>query len=118
MQLRHLELQDEIEISFMFRTSSRQALLLYMHDSPNSYYYVSLALVDGMLDLSVYPDISIGLSRNGDKTVMYNDTKWHSVSILVTQDKVNLHIDDYYYEKVCIYNIVYNVYHIAQRKLN
>ena len=32
-----LDLQDQIELSFMFRTSQSRALLLYMHDTPGTY---------------------------------------------------------------------------------
>ena len=34
MQLQSFDIQDQIEISFMFRTSQSRALLLYMHDTP------------------------------------------------------------------------------------
>ena len=96
MQLSSLDLNDRIEISFMFRTSQSRALLMYMHDTPGSMYYVSLALMNGLLNLNVSPTHSLGLEKdNGDKnTVTYNDAKWHSVSILIMSDQISLHIDD------------------------
>ena len=38
MQLQSFDIQDQIEISFMFRTSQSRALLLYMHDTPGMYF--------------------------------------------------------------------------------
>ena len=116
MQLQSLDLKDHIEMSFMFRTSQSRALLLYMHDSPASFYYLSLNLIDGMLNLNVFPDHSIGQSDPEGKPVYYNDTKWHSVSILVTQSVITLHIDDYEHfisnnvEQLPLLNQRYNVY--------
>jgi hypothetical protein len=95
MQLNSLDLDDRIELSFMFRTSQSRALLLYMHDTPGSFYYVSLSLVDGALNLNVFPDHSIGTTKSGEKHTYYNDTKWHSVNIMVQQSSIALHIDDY-----------------------
>ena len=96
MQLSSLDLNDRIEISFMFRTSQSRALLMYMHDTPGSVYYVSLSLMNGLLNLNVSPSHSLGLEKdNGDKnTVTYNDAQWHSVSILIMSDQISLHIDD------------------------
>ena len=96
MQLSSLDLDDRIEISFMFRTSQSRALLMYMHDTPGSMYYVSLALMNGLLTLNVSPSHSLGLEKdNGDKnTVTYNDAQWHSVSVLIMSDQISLHIDD------------------------
>ena len=95
MQLNSLDLQDRIELSFMFKTSQSRAMLLYMHDTPGSFYYVSLALVDGALNLNVFPEYSLGLVKDGEKATLYNDAKWHSVSILIQQAFISLHIDDY-----------------------
>ena len=103
IQLQSLDLKDHIEMSFMFRTSQMgKSLLLYMHDTPGSFYYVSLTLIDGMLNLNVFPEYSIGLygDKAGDKPILYNDAKWHSVSILVTQSVITLHIDDYKHFKI------------------
>ena len=66
-----------------------------MHDTPGSFYYVSLSLMDGMLNLNVFPDYSLGMGKEGEKSNLYNDSKWHSVSILIQQRLISLHIDDY-----------------------
>ena len=104
MQLNSLDLQDRIELSFMFKTSQSRALLLYMHDTPASFYYLSLSLMDGSLNLNVFPDHSLGLVKSGEKATLYNDSKWHSVSILIQQSVISLHIDDYAHFKVDVPN--------------
>lgn len=101
MQLNSLDLQDRIEISFMFRTGQSRALLLYMHDTPNNFYYVSLSLMDGALQLNVFPDYTLGQPKNNDEKInLYNDSKWHAVSILIQQSVITLHIDDFTYFKI------------------
>ena len=95
MHLNSLDLTNTIELTFMFRTNQRRALLLYMHDTPGSFYYISLILKDGSLNLNVYPDFTLASSKEGEKPTQYNDGKWHSVSILIQQSVISLHIDDY-----------------------
>ena len=53
MQLQSFDIQDQIEISFMFRTSQSRALLLYMHDTPGmgfSFNFFSSLLKTFQLD--------------------------------------------------------------------
>ena len=56
---------------------------------------MTLSLVDGMLNLNVFPEFTIGLVKEGEKATLYNDSKWHSVSILIQQSIISLAIDDY-----------------------
>ena len=101
IQLNGLDLDDHIEISFMFRTPQERALLLYMTDSPNRFYYVSLSLVTGgRLQLNVFPRNELITGSNGKVAVSYNDNKWHVVTILISQTGIQMLVDDYENEKL------------------
>ena len=95
MHLNSLDLTDTIELTFMFRTVQKRALLLYMHDTPGSFYYITLNLMDGSLILNVYPEFTLEFNDKGEKPAQFNDGKWHTVSILIQQTSISMHIDDY-----------------------
>ena len=62
-----------------------------------SFYYVTLTLMDGFLNLDVWfgSEYKLGLVKEGEKAILYNDSKWHSVSILIQPTTISLAIDDY-----------------------
>ena len=60
-----------------------------------SFYYVTLSLMDGMLNLNVFPEHTLGSVKQGEKATLYNDSKWHSVSLLIQQSMISLQVDDY-----------------------
>ena len=51
--------------------------------------------MDGLLNLDVWPEYKLGLVKEGEKAILYNDSKWHSVSILIQPTTISLAIDDY-----------------------
>ncbi len=87
-----------IELTFMFRTGQRRALLAYLQDT-NLMYFVSLSLVEGgALELRVFPQYEINTSvGESGKSTAYNDNEWHAVSIVVKQNMIQLHVDDHDY---------------------
>ena len=91
-QLRRLSLQGTFELRFMFRTGQRRGVLVYALDT-SGFYYVSLALRDGQLDLRVFPDYEIVTAV--DNT--YNDNEWHTVTVTVTNTEIQMHVDDHEY---------------------
>lgn len=79
----------------MFRTSANRGLLVYAYDSPNHFYFVSLSLMDGSLELRVFPDHVLSTANTGSKSILYNDNTWHTVTIYITKTDIHLHADDY-----------------------
>ena len=53
-----------------------------------------------MLNLNVFPEFSLGSVKQGEKPTLYNDSKWHSVSLLIQQSMISLQVDDYTHFKL------------------
>ena len=95
MQIGPVNVEDRIDISFMFKTGQNRGLLLYMSDTPGKFYYISLAIFDGALELKVFPQYEISTAEVGEKPVLYNDNLWHTATISITRDNIMLHTDDH-----------------------
>ena len=44
-------------------------------------------------------EINTATIENGGKSAAYNDNEWHTVTIVVTETMIQLHIDDHDYFK-------------------
>jgi hypothetical protein len=96
-----------LELSLMFRTGHKRGLLLYMADVPNRYYFLSLAMVDGGLELRVFPEYEVNTARVAaavSKPATYNDNRWHTVSVYITETRIQFHVDDNEYMSINIAN--------------
>ncbi len=101
VQLKPRRLSGSLELSFMFKTGQKRGLLLYGIDS-SEYYYVSLSLVDGALELRIFPDVEIS-SAAGEgviKAALFNDNEWHTVSLFIAPTNIQLHVDDHNYYRL------------------
>jgi hypothetical protein len=100
----HLEsaeaLPGNLELSFLFKTGGLRGMLFYLQDA-NEFYYISLSLVKGgAIELRVFPQYEINTSTGeGGKSTVYNDNKWHTVTVVITQSMIQLHTDDHDYFK-------------------
>ncbi len=56
---------------------------------------MSLSLIRGVLQLNVFPRNEIATERGSDKPTLYNDNKWHTVTVLVSESSIQLLVDDY-----------------------
>ena len=88
------ELDGQLEMSFMFKTSQSRGLVAYLIESPTKFNFVSLALFDGGITLTVFPGVTLS-TGSSVKQVAYNDNEWHSVSVLLNQTYIQLIVDDY-----------------------
>ena len=116
VQLRRVSLTGAFETCLMFRTGLRRGVLLYAVDTAR-FHYVSLALVDGALDLKAFPTYEINTAEGagdassasssaveataeGDKessSDSYSDNEWHTVCVAIDQARIEMHIDDHDY---------------------
>ncbi|KAM6175950.1 LOW QUALITY PROTEIN: contactin-associated protein-like 3 [Erethizon dorsatum] len=90
MALPHTAGEDRVAISFQFRTWNRAGLLVMSRIQRGSEAIV-LVLIDGKLRLSLSPprhpagDVTAGAGLN--------DGQWHSVSLSVSRNQLNLKVD-------------------------
>ena len=94
-QLDSQEFGGYIEITFMFRTSQRRGLMMYLVDSPTQFNYASVAVFDGHVHLHVFPRHKLVTGQANNKAVKYNDNQWHTVSFVLSKTSVLLTVDDY-----------------------
>jgi hypothetical protein len=59
------------------------------------FYYMSLSLIRGVLQLNVFPRNEISTERVNDKPTLYNDNKWHTATVIVSDSAIQLLVDDY-----------------------
>jgi len=99
VQMPSATVNGSISVSFMYRTSATQGLLMYMKDN-TELYYISLSMLDGALYLYAHPDIQIRTKNpQTQQFIQFNDNKWHMASVTVIQEPkkmVFLQIDDFY----------------------
>ena len=82
------ELRLRKEVSFDFRTLEANALILY-HGLQSSVGSLKITLDNSRLQVG-YQELLISDSFD----IAYNDGKWHSVSLAISGDFVNLTIDN------------------------
>ncbi len=97
MKLDPIKLDGAFELSFMFKTGQRRGLLAYFLEISGGFFYVSLSLLDGSLELRVFPEYEIRSAKAANKPKFYNDNKWHAVTLLITEADIQLHVDDHDY---------------------
>lgn len=98
VQLESQSMPNSVELSFMFKTGQKRGTLFYLYDTVGKFYYISLSLSDGALELRVFPDYEISTNSESNPN-SYNDNEWHTVTLLISQTDIQLHADDYDYLK-------------------
>ena len=51
--------------------------------------------ISGALELRVFPSYEISTMQPGKKPVLYNDNQWHTVTVAITKDNIQMHTDDH-----------------------
>uniref|UniRef100_A0A8D0GL09 Contactin associated protein family member 4 n=1 Tax=Sphenodon punctatus TaxID=8508 RepID=A0A8D0GL09_SPHPU len=83
--------QDEISVNFQFRTWNKEGLLLFskLYETSGG---LLLFLSDGNVKMSLYkpgkPQSNIAAGAG------LNNGQWHSISLLVTRNRINLRVDN------------------------
>ena len=100
VQLQDQDLFARFEMRFMFKTGKGRGLLFYASDTPDAMYFVSLSLLDGSLELRVFPNYELSTSpaKRGAKPgsgVRYDDDEWHTVTVDISNNTISMHVDDY-----------------------
>lgn len=80
--------QENLQISFKFRTLSNMGLLLMLSDAEKSLHF-SVYLTGGTLVLRSRQNEEV---RTNNK--VFNDNQWHYVTIVLSQDSLKMDIDD------------------------
>jgi hypothetical protein len=51
---------------------------------------MSLSLIRGVLQLNVFPRNEISTERVSDKPTLFNDNKWHTVTVIISDSSIQL----------------------------